>query len=92
MSFADHQTQFRAEQRAAFALSNPRAHYKPPPSVFGCPIYVSRFVQKGTMLLVDGRVYVDSELTVMKLLLGYEPLFSRYTLGTKEAERDARRS
>lgn len=100
MTFADLQTQFRTAERAAFAVPSRNAHFKPSgiteqPSrrcVMGMPVHVSPYVPRGTILVVDGRVYADSDYAVMVMAYGYDPLFSRYTIGTKEAELDARRS
>lgn len=74
------------------ALSSWGYEHTPPRCVMGMPVRVSRLVPKGTLLLVDGRVYVGSEYAILTLLYGYDPLLSRNTLGMKEAERDARRS
>lgn len=54
----------------------------------GIPIQVNQFVPKDQIIVTNGLISVDSHYAVLRLQHGCNPLFSRYTIGTREAERD----
>jgi hypothetical protein len=62
-------------------------------ALFGFPVYVSRFVKPGTIVMFDGKVSIPTHdrYGYPFSLTKPPPLYTRHTLGSREAARDQRR-